>query len=407
MTEEEKILRLLNMLKVADSGKPDSRSEVLSAKDWSPLLDCALEQDVAPMLYFHLKQNGDEKQIPERILQRLQQAYHQNAARNLHLYHELHAILERLAGTGLPVIVLKGAFLASSVYTNPALRSMADIDILMHPEDIPMAVDKLKDLGYHPAVPPWANAMDYHLVLEAPGSFALLEIHWGLVIPNQHYNLPVETIWKNALSTEIAGIQVLALAPEELLLHLCEHVALKHLFKQGVRPLVDIDRTIRFYQSSLNWEKITQASKVWGLQNAVWLALRICRYYLDTPLPEFVYGSLQFAKIGPVIIQNALTQLYAVSTAKDEMPLGWFRAMGEEKLIEKVKILYKYFFLIPKLPYQSSRKHSLFLTAYYVIKRLLYYIKQYYTSFWQWILHGQSGVGKSDQESILLHWLQS
>jgi hypothetical protein len=375
--------------------------------DWPLILECALEQDVAPLLYFQLKQGGDEKLVPEQVLQTLQQAYHQNAARNLHLYHELHAVLELLTSLDLPVIILKGAFLASCVYPNPALRSMADIDILMHPEDIPVALEKLKELGYRLAVPLWANSLDYHLVLKAQNFIALLEIHWGLVVPNQHSSLPVKTLWENTNPVKIEENNTLTLRPEELLLHLCEHMAIKHVFRQCVRSLVDIDRIIRLYFDNFDWEKTILFAKAWGLQKAVLLSLFFCRKYLSTPVPEFVFDALDIVKIEPIIFEEALAEMFISSESTDGMPLGWFRAVGEKKLIERGKILFKYLFILPRIPYQSQYEHNQILRSYFVFQRLIYYIKRYHTSLWQGLFRKHINAGNSDSESILLRWLQS
>jgi len=51
-------------------------------------------------------------------------------ARNLLLYHELPRILKVLSP--LPVIVLKGAALAATIYHRIGLRTMGDLDLLVH-----------------------------------------------------------------------------------------------------------------------------------------------------------------------------------------------------------------------------------------------------------------------------------
>ena len=53
-----------------------------------------------------------------------------------------------LAAEGIEVIVLKGASLVESVYGNPALRQMGDVDLLVREGDFKAAVDVLKKDGY-------------------------------------------------------------------------------------------------------------------------------------------------------------------------------------------------------------------------------------------------------------------
>src|SRR5688572_16668740 len=123
MPPEELVLLLLDHLKEGAGKKGSSLRFPSCEKEWLAWIDCALAQGVAPQLYYQIKKARGESALPAEMLVRLQQAYHQNAARNLRLFHELHKILTTLNFNDIPVIVLKGAYLASAVYPNPALRS--------------------------------------------------------------------------------------------------------------------------------------------------------------------------------------------------------------------------------------------------------------------------------------------
>ncbi len=48
----------------------------------------------------------------------------------------------------IKTIVLKGAMLAETVYPNIALRSMGDIDLLIHKDDLDRAAKRILELGY-------------------------------------------------------------------------------------------------------------------------------------------------------------------------------------------------------------------------------------------------------------------
>ena len=57
--------------------------------------------------------------------------YLRNQLRNLRLFGHVASLLERLGAEAIDVIVLKGAYLAQSVYADPAVRAMADADLLI------------------------------------------------------------------------------------------------------------------------------------------------------------------------------------------------------------------------------------------------------------------------------------
>lgn len=79
------------------------------------------------------------------------QGYYENLARNLTLFQELRRILQALNNGRIKVMVLKGASLAETVYKNPVLRPMSDLDLLIREKNLGEVERKLLDLGYSPA----------------------------------------------------------------------------------------------------------------------------------------------------------------------------------------------------------------------------------------------------------------
>jgi len=61
---------------------------------------------------------------------------------------DLTAVLDGATAAGIPVMPMKGAVLAFARYRDPALRPMADLDLLVRPADEPGLHDVLVRLGY-------------------------------------------------------------------------------------------------------------------------------------------------------------------------------------------------------------------------------------------------------------------
>jgi hypothetical protein len=61
---------------------------------------------------------------------------------------ELEVVLAALTEAGLLTILLKGAALAYTLYPDPALRPMSDLDLLIHPQDLKQAVQVIQSMGY-------------------------------------------------------------------------------------------------------------------------------------------------------------------------------------------------------------------------------------------------------------------
>jgi len=70
------------------------------------------------------------------------------AARNILLLNHASLILLRLRAENIPVIALKGLFLLENTYKDVGARSMSDLDILVHREDLNRTVEILQGLGY-------------------------------------------------------------------------------------------------------------------------------------------------------------------------------------------------------------------------------------------------------------------
>jgi len=61
-------------------------------------------------------------------------------------YQELSDVLKQLQRGGIEVIVLKGAYLAKTVYQSEALRVIGDMDLLVKPADLSKAEKEMQNL---------------------------------------------------------------------------------------------------------------------------------------------------------------------------------------------------------------------------------------------------------------------
>jgi len=95
----------------------------------------------------------------------------------------------------IPVVILKGAALATTIYPNPALRPLSDIDLLIPRQHLEPAVQALKSLGYrepYPEMAPELNrAIHYHTHLRGgPQQSVAVELHWNLVAGDTDWRTP-------------------------------------------------------------------------------------------------------------------------------------------------------------------------------------------------------------------------
>jgi hypothetical protein len=344
----------------------------LSASAWEQILHQAIRQNVGPLLYHQFKTLSPSIEIPTTIMQRLRVIYLANAARNMRLYHQLTSILTVLRENGIPVIVLKGAHLSEIVYGNIALRVMSDVDLLIMKKDLAKSQQKLIEGGYS-----FRNEL------------IPIDIHWNIALSIVNPNITVEKMWERAQPEFIAGVEVLVLAPEDLLLHLCLHLSVQHLFRcAGLRSLYDIQKAIHYYAQQIKWEQITRRASECGIHHAVYLTLLLARDIVGARVPDAVIEALTPDRFDPNITEWALEQIFQEMGDKMTLSPYFWRLWKPGSLREKSVSFRRLLFPPPEFvsqkypaPFGSLRNY-----LYYLV-RLKDHFMPYTRALWRILLH--------------------
>ena len=145
---------LLDCLRADAGGGTAAGLDGLPQSDWDLVIALASKHGIAPLAYERLRGRPLSGKIPQAVSGKLRESYLGNAVRNVKLYHELGQVLCGLRQAGIPVIVLKGAYLAEAVYRNIALRTIiTDVDLLVPILDFPKAHKSLLIHGYSEDAP--------------------------------------------------------------------------------------------------------------------------------------------------------------------------------------------------------------------------------------------------------------
>ena len=153
----------------------------------------------------------------------------------------LRTALLRFAEASVPVIVLKGAALATLVYQSHALRPTRRIELLVHRRDLARVEAVLRSLREPPGAP-----------VGGPQGYALLDVRhhiFGQTSVQEMpaaVGIPIEDFWARARPVQIASVPTLVFGHEDLLLHLAMHLT-ADAFVGCLRTLCDIGETCRCY----------------------------------------------------------------------------------------------------------------------------------------------------------------
>lgn len=130
MTTEQKLL--IDTLAIAITGS--QRQLELDQVDWSAFLRLAQKHSLAPLVWDGLQKAGVCEQVPGQFHDQWNTLYFKAIYRDAQMDYARDLIQEKLTAAGVPHIFLKGAVLKYD-YPVPALRTMGDMDVLIHEED--------------------------------------------------------------------------------------------------------------------------------------------------------------------------------------------------------------------------------------------------------------------------------
>lgn len=262
--------------------------------DWKHIVDSSDLHEISPLLYWNLK--GFEK-TPDDVIAHFKRRYLETVGRNMIFYHELAKILGVFSDAAIPVICLKGIFLAKAVYGNMGLRPLADIDLLIQDKDLPACRDQLSSLGYQ-CLDTEADLENHNPPHEGRSQArfgnvvtkTLLEIHWCICPPSSPYTVDSSALWKRSQSVEIDDMKVLVLSPEDLLQHLSLHMFCHS--KQGrvhLKWCCDIAEVLAHYGDAIDWTYLVRKSLQDRTDEAIACGLYIARTYLGSHIPESLF----------------------------------------------------------------------------------------------------------------------
>jgi hypothetical protein len=220
--------------------------------DWRHLALAAEAHGLLAAVYLHLRAWSGI--IPERSIRQFRSRFCGNAVRSRWLTGELITLLERFAAHGIRAVPFKGPALAAELYAGVNLREFSDLDILIPRRQVRAAGLLLRSQGYRPLSTEQgkleAEWRFSHNHVYAKGDL-VVELHWA--IANRAFSLDCDypSLWHRLRPLKLGGIEIMSLAPEDLLICLCVHGA-RHCWSRlaWVRDIAELVRR----HPKLDWD---------------------------------------------------------------------------------------------------------------------------------------------------------
>jgi hypothetical protein len=215
--------------------------------------------------------------IPASV-EKLIEAYANVASANRAIFTKLRIVLSQFRERRIDSILLKGSDILPRLYGVMGLRAMADVDLLVHEEDLPAIDHLLTHLGYLPLI-------DGNPAYVDPDNTLALDIITKVwCVDNQ------EEIWERAVERDFEGIPVKGLGRNDLLVYLTAYNVvhrgyLSASFAQDIALLVE--------KEDMDWAFVVEEASRCHLKIPMYHGLSfVVTRYAGAPIPDHVLRSL-------------------------------------------------------------------------------------------------------------------
>jgi hypothetical protein len=282
VTAEDKIILWVAASGDPESGVPAWLPERMGAEESTRLVDAAVREGVAGLLYQRLKKSGRLQALADPVHGRLESIYYLTIQTNMRFF----AALKEIAGQGVPFVLMQGVALLTDTYPDPGLRPLSDIDLWVLPRNRDRLLTVLARLGFeeNPLVPGvlrrGAVLVDVHTHLD-----------WAERIQATRFlfALDPEEIQRSCRRVTWDGLDLLCLGGHDQVIYLMVH-AVKHNLERLIW-LADIQRLTAAWQAS-DWVGLRQRARQLGQARVPALLAYLRQELFGMPTPAVATAGL-------------------------------------------------------------------------------------------------------------------
>ncbi len=271
-------------------------------------------EGIAPLLYMK------KKDIPESFKEKLKTLYLKTKIQNEIFISEIIRIADLLEKKGIPLLLLKGSSFIFTLYNDPALRPMTDIDILVKERDLDYVNKMLLNDGYT-LIDMEYNTWDRRLGSGrkyVKGNITIdLNTHLESLYIGQEKD---EIIFQNAICI---GKNIFILNPEDMLIYSLVHMATHHFFYRLIW-LYDIKQIVEKFP--INWEEVDRRIRKMCSRSLLIAGLKYAEKLLNVDIPSHILAESKddifFRKFhGKIAISSNIISFLSIPGIRNKMIL--------------------------------------------------------------------------------------
>jgi hypothetical protein len=211
--------------------------------------------------------------------------------------HAVQPVLAQLHAAGVDTLALKGVPLALQYYSDPGLRPMVDVDVLVRYEQFDTALDVLEADGWRDReldIPRDRRRRMYHGSGMSHADGRALDVHWQPALP---FVLPhaesesSDDLWDASVPLRLGELEIRTLCPTDMLLHVIVH-GLWAGSSANVRWAADAVTVTQSAPDAIDWGRLLDQAVRRDLVIPVGNGLRFIDDVLDAPVPPAAINAL-------------------------------------------------------------------------------------------------------------------
>lgn len=256
---------------------------------WDNLVGLAGIEGVDGFVYYHMNRLGLLNSLPKSVLPKLEDSYARTRKRTRAILNEAEVLSTRLEQAGIPVIALQGLSLINTLYQDPGLRQLGDMDLMVKPGDKNRLKELLCQAGF------WSPYPNYPDLLFK--SEVLIDIHTHVLnldrIESRRYLFPenLAPMWEKAIPLFNQANGLLTLDPSDNFIALAAH-ALKHSYSRLIW-LADLHECLVEWSKTGNWwQEMVERARFFRQERAVLYPLILVGRIFDLQIPFWIKREL-------------------------------------------------------------------------------------------------------------------
>lgn len=260
--------------------------------------------------------------VPEAIGAHLRGQSLVTAFRMQRLAQRLQDTVDALRARHAPVMLLKGAALGAMLDPTFRSRPMADLDLLVRPEDLALATEAITAAGWRQTTDPallelLRDAHHQPPFYDQAVKGLRLELHTRMLPEDHSFAFEEEDLWRDAMEASAPFTGAWVPSVEHQLLHASTHFAWSHSMRFGAwRTFRTINALAR--AGLIDWTRVAAFARTSRAATTCYWTFRLAATLSGTAVPRAAMSAL--APPTPRTIMDALERHFIAGISLGERP---------------------------------------------------------------------------------------